>query len=120
MVETAEAIDKLDQILDTSGIDAVFVGPNDLAVSSGLAPSFRAEEPLHRRQIETVLAACQKRDITAGIFCAGAEMAIEWRKLGFRMLALDSDARLLRQAAQETLQAVRGERKPTKSKAAYA
>jgi len=120
MVETAEALDKLDQILVTPGIDAVFVGPNDLAVSSGLEPSFRAENPQHHQKIERILEGCQRHDITAGIFCGSAEMALHWRELGFRMLALQSDANLMRLAAQQLLNDIRQESTVVESKAAYA
>jgi 4-hydroxy-2-oxoheptanedioate aldolase len=120
MVETAEALANVDEIAATPGVDAIFVGPNDLAVSSGLEPSFRAEHPDHRSQIERILEACLRLDLTAGIFCGSAEMALHWREQGFRMLALESDARLMRQAAQELLQAVRGEVRAGVGKASYA
>jgi 4-hydroxy-2-oxoheptanedioate aldolase len=121
MVETAEGLANIHQIATTPGVDAIFVGPNDLAVSSGLEPSFMAEHPEHRSQIERILEACLEHDVTAGIFCGSAEMALRWREQGFRMLALESDARLLRKAAQDLLAAVRGEvAQPVASKAAYA
>ena len=120
MVETAEALDHLDQIVATPGIDAVFVGPNDLAVSSGLEPSFMAENPLHHQKIEQILEGCQRHNVTAGIFCGSAEMAFHWRDLGFRMLALLSDAALMRKAAQQLLSDIRQESAAVQSKAAYA
>src|SRR5579864_7631127 len=36
MVETVEALAQLDAVVATPGVDAVFVGPNDLAISNGL------------------------------------------------------------------------------------
>src|SRR3954453_9768605 len=38
MIETQEAIDNLEAILDVPGIDAVYVGPSDLAFSLGMVP----------------------------------------------------------------------------------
>jgi 4-hydroxy-2-oxoheptanedioate aldolase len=120
MVETAEALGQLDQIVSTPGVDAVFVGPNDLAVSNGLEPSFMAENPLHHQQIERILEACQRHGVTAGIFCGTEAMAIHWRELGFRMLALMSDGILLRTAAQQILSRLRQENLAVQSRAAYA
>jgi 4-hydroxy-2-oxoheptanedioate aldolase len=120
MVETVDALGQLDQIVSTPGVDAVFVGPNDLAVSNGLEPSFRAENPRHHEQIERILEACQRHGVIAGIFCGSEEMAVHWRDLGFRMLALMSDAMLLRIAAQQVLSTLRKESRVVQSKAAYA
>jgi 4-hydroxy-2-oxoheptanedioate aldolase len=120
MVETVEALDRIDQIVSTPGIDAVFVGPNDLAVSNGLEPSFIAENPRHHEQIERILEACQRQGVIAGIFCGNAEMAVHWRDLGFRMLAIMSDALLLRTAAQQILSTLRRDSQAAQSKAAYA
>src|ERR1041385_2382263 len=38
MIETAEAINKLDEILQTPGLDAIYVGPSDLSISYGHPP----------------------------------------------------------------------------------
>ena len=38
MIETAEALRNIDDILATPGIDAIYVGPADLAISLGLGP----------------------------------------------------------------------------------
>ncbi|MBV9282362.1 MAG: 2,4-dihydroxyhept-2-ene-1,7-dioic acid aldolase [Chloroflexi bacterium] len=120
MVETSAGLDRLDEIVTTPGIDAIFVGPNDLALSSGFEPSLRAENPAHHQKIGSILAACQRHDMVAGIMCGSLDMAIHWRELGFRMLALASDAALLRSAAQEMLRTLRAEGQATESKGAYA
>ena len=38
MIETQEALDNLDAILSTPGLDAIYVGPSDLSISLGYAP----------------------------------------------------------------------------------
>src|SRR5262249_59288187 len=38
MIETQEALDNLDAILSTPGLDAVYIGPSDLSISLGYAP----------------------------------------------------------------------------------
>jgi 4-hydroxy-2-oxoheptanedioate aldolase len=120
MVETSAGLDRLDEIVATPGIDAIFVGPNDLALSSGFEPSLRAENPAHHAKIESILAACRRRNIVAGIMCGSLDMTIHWRELGFKMLAVASDAVLMRTAAQQMLQTLRAEEQKSESKAAYA
>jgi 4-hydroxy-2-oxoheptanedioate aldolase len=120
MVETVEALDRLDEIVATPGVDAVFVGPNDLAISNGLEPSWLAEIPQHHQQIERILETCLRHGVVAGIACGSEEMAVHWRDLGFRMLALMTDAILLRTAAQQILSALRKDGPVAQSKAAYA
>ena len=45
MIETQEAIDNLDAILDVPGISGIYVGPSDLGFSLGLKPVLDREEP---------------------------------------------------------------------------
>ncbi len=107
MVETTDAIEALDEILEVPGIDAVFIGPSDLAVSMGVDPSRAFENADHEKLVRQVLSACRRRGIMAGMFCGGAEQAIRWRDAGFNMLALQTDARLLRAAAEALVRSVR-------------
>ena len=45
MIETQEAIDNIDAILDVPGISGIYVGPSDLGLSLGLEPKLDREEP---------------------------------------------------------------------------
>jgi 4-hydroxy-2-oxoheptanedioate aldolase len=101
MCETVQAMGNLEQILAVPGIDAVFVGPNDLAVSMEIrGSSYGGENPEHRAAMERIGAACQAKGIVAGIMCGTPEVAERWRRAGFRMLAIESDARLLARSAE--------------------
>ncbi len=107
MIETARALDALDEILAVEGIDGVFVGPSDLSVtlSQGvrIAPFDPAlDEPLGR--IAKHAAAAGK---VAGIFSANAERARLARRLGYRLMALASDQTYLSQGAAELLRGAR-------------
>ena len=117
MVETAAALADLDSILAVPGIDAVYVGPNDMAVTHGLPPSANPTDPEHRRLISSVREACDRRGIVAGIHCGTVETAAAWRDEGFRMLNVASDAVFLRSNATEIVKRLTGEpqAKPTTS-----
>ena len=49
MIETAEAIANLDEILSVPGVDAIYVGPADLSISLGLEPGNNDGKPVVRR-----------------------------------------------------------------------
>jgi 4-hydroxy-2-oxoheptanedioate aldolase len=104
MIETPEALANLDAILETPGVDAVFVGPQDLRVSLGL-PDVTGEA--FTRVIADVALRCGARGVTPGIFCLTTDLVAPWRALGYRMLAVGSDARLLRGSAAAALAQVR-------------
>jgi 4-hydroxy-2-oxoheptanedioate aldolase len=108
MIETPGAMAELDEILSVPGIDGIYVGPNDLALTHGMKPDATASAPEHRRLIETILAACDAHHVTAGIHCAGPETALGWREAGFRMLNVDNDALFVRGGAARVLEAMRG------------
>jgi 4-hydroxy-2-oxoheptanedioate aldolase len=99
MIETVEAVKRADEILAVPGVDAVFVGPNDLAVSAGLDSSYEGRHPEHRRLIEAVAKSAKANGVVAGIMCGSAEVATQWFKAGYQMLALESDTRLLTAAS---------------------
>jgi len=105
MVETVPALDRLDEIVAVKGVDAVFIGPSDFAVSMGFPP--RSDEPEHRRRLEAVPAVCQAHGVIAGIACGSSELAARWKQAGYTMLALPSDMVLLRRGAAEMLDAMR-------------
>ena len=107
MVETADAIAAIDEIASVEGVDAVFVGPSDLAVSIGIPPAALATDPRHQELVASVARACRRHGIVAGIMCESADIAISRFEVGFRMLSLRSDARLLQAACDSIAQEVR-------------
>lgn len=103
MIETAAGVASADAILGVAGIDGVYIGPNDLALTHGMAPDARVTEPDHERLVLKVKEACDRAGLIAGIHCSGWETAARWREHGFRMLNVDSDAVFLRSQAQGVL-----------------
>ena len=60
MVETVAALENLDDIVSTPGVDAVYVGPADLSVSLGLPPGNNDGETSFDDALAAIVAACQK------------------------------------------------------------
>ncbi|HEY1275945.1 MAG TPA: aldolase/citrate lyase family protein [Thermoleophilaceae bacterium] len=95
MVETVQAFEQLDAILEQPGVDGIFVGPRDLSISLGGAPSGLDGSHELREIADRVARACAQRGLVAAAFCGVAQEARRWRDLGYSLLALQPDATLL-------------------------
>ena len=106
MIETQQALDNLDAILDVPGIDAIYVGPSDLAFSLGLTPKLDQEEPKILAIYDRLIAECGKRGIYPGIHCGTAAYAVRAIRMGFRLTTIANDSGLMAKAALEAVDAV--------------
>jgi len=105
-IESAAGVAAADEIAAVDGVDALFVGPADLAASLGhLGDSGNAEV---QRAIDRVLAAAQRRRRAAGIFAGSAAEATAYVARGFSLVALAADVVWLLAGARQALAAVRG------------
>lgn len=89
MIETAEAVDRIDDILDVDGIDMIYLGPNDLAFELDGHVGF--PRPNSEAALSMVLNKAAHRNIPAGIFCASAEDARARSAQGFRLVTPGND-----------------------------
>src|SRR5262245_17804726 len=109
MIETREAVEAVDEILEVPGVDGVFVGPNDLAISHAGDNAGAGTSELDVEMIERVADACARRGLVAGISCTSPEDARRWAQSGYSLLGLPSDAGLLGDAMVAQLAAARGD-----------
>ncbi len=108
MIETKEALENLDEILGVPGVDAVYIGPSDLSVSLGLAPSYDHGEPAFVEAIERVLKACREHSVVPGIHAGLVPVAQKRIEQGFLMVQMCDDAGSLARSAGAALRSVRG------------
>ena len=99
MIETQQAIDDIDAILDVPGISGIYVGPSDLALSLGLPPALDREEKHVLAMYEKLLKATAARAQFAGIHTAGGVYAARMIEMGFRFVTLANDSGLMMRAA---------------------
>jgi 4-hydroxy-2-oxoheptanedioate aldolase len=105
MIETREAVARVDDILSVPGIDAVYVGPADLSITLGLPPAPDHDAAVFTDAIARILESCRDHGVVPGI--AGNQKTAPKRlEQGFRLVEVASDARLLGLGAGEALQAV--------------
>lgn len=98
-IETQKAIENLDEILSTEGIDAAFVGPLDLSVSLGTAREWN--NPILKKSIQKVLDKCRQYNVFAGIDGLDVEDVKERVSQGFQFISFSSDTDFLLSAATE-------------------
>lgn len=106
MIETAEALSNLDDILSVAGVDAIYVGPADLAISLGLGPSGNEGNPLFDDALAAIVAGCRRHGVVPGIHSTGALTPLR-RSQGFRMITVTSDLLALRAGFDRELAAAR-------------
>ena len=106
MIETVEALSNLDEILTVPGVDAIYVGPADLSLSLGLPPGNNDDASSFTDALETIVAACRRHGVVAGIHSSGA---LTPRRLeqGFRMITVTADAVAMRIGLVAELDAAR-------------
>ncbi|TWC27946.1 2-keto-3-deoxy-L-rhamnonate aldolase RhmA [Pseudomonas sp. SJZ079] len=102
MIEDPEAIENIDAILATEGLDAIFIGRGDLTVAmNDRVPG----APLVKEATEKLLDAAQRASKPVFILAANPDEAAYYRRRGVRCFVLSSDQGFLRAAAQQALSA---------------
>jgi len=98
-IETVEGLSNLDDVLSVNGIDAVMVGPNDLAISLGIPQSY--EDPAFERSLTQVIGACERHSVAPGIHFSDIRLALKWMERGMRFVTFSSEVGLLSKGAAD-------------------
>jgi len=107
MIETAKALDNLDQILSVEGLDAIYIGPSDLSLALGCTPTFDDVDPKVADAIDHILARAKAHGVVAGIHNGAPEAALRRIAKGFQFTTISSDARLIAAGAQQIVAKMR-------------
>lgn len=104
--EHIRAVENADSILSVPGIDAVFIGPNDLSASMGFRPSGDCSEPAVAEAVAHVRDTAIKHGLAPGIHVFTPEDAIRRIGEGFRFVALSSEVGFMLSGARQALATV--------------
>ncbi|MCK6211658.1 aldolase [Georgenia sp. EYE_87] len=105
MIETADGLANVEEIVRVPGVDAVYVGPNDLALSLGLGR--RPEAPELEEAVLRVVDAARGAGVAVGIDRADPAGARRWAERGMDLVIAARDSVLLREAADRAARELR-------------
>jgi 4-hydroxy-2-oxoheptanedioate aldolase len=96
-IEHIQGVEHADEILSVPGVDACFIGPNDLAASMGigLGVPLESDHAELSAAIATIREACVRHGVAPGIHTSGAKGVNQRIGEGFQFLAMASEMRYL-------------------------
>jgi 4-hydroxy-2-oxoheptanedioate aldolase len=101
--EHIDSVRNADAIFSVPGIDAIFVGPNDLAASmrskDGKPPAAEAT----KEAMQHILATCKKHKVAAGVHAFSAKEARMYIDEGWQFIAINSELRFMLETANAVL-----------------
>jgi len=96
-IEHIDGVEHAAEILSVPGIDACFIGPNDLAASMGLGlgVSLESDHPRMVEAITHVQQLCRQHGVAPGIHCSDAAAVNQRIEQGFQFCAMASELRYM-------------------------
>ena len=106
--EHIQSVENADKIFSVPGIDAIFVGPNDLAASmrskDGKPPSGQAT----KEAMDQILKTCKKHGVAAGVHCGSAEEVNVRITEGWQFMAIASELKMMLNGAAAEVKKLTG------------
>ncbi len=113
MIETADGIANVDAIAATPGVDAIYIGPGDLAIGLGMSAWSSDWTPdearLHADTVERIRRACVEHGVAAGMHTGDGVTARGYLEQGFQMVTVTNELGLITIGAKHEMAVARGE-----------
>ncbi len=93
--EHIQSVENADSIFSVKGIDAIFVGPNDLAQSMRTKDNKPPTAQATKEAMDHILKTCKKHGVAAGVHCYGAEEANMRIAEGWQFIAISSELKMM-------------------------
>lgn len=106
--EHIDAVNAMEEITETPGIDAILIGPYDLSASMGLIG--QVDHPDVQAAIARVAELCTEKQIRLGVFGVSAEAVRPYIERGFNLIVAGVDTVMLGSAAKTMQETVRSQR----------
>lgn len=107
MIETPQGLEAAEAIAEVPGVDGLYIGPVDLAVSLGVGIAERWESAEHREAVARIREACDAAGIVPGIHAGNGRAGHGFAADGFRLLTVAVDASVVAGGARRELRAAR-------------
>jgi 2-dehydro-3-deoxyglucarate aldolase/4-hydroxy-2-oxoheptanedioate aldolase len=96
-IESAKAVENLEEITRVPGVDVALIGPNDLSISLGMPGEFT--HPRFVDAVQRTFKTCLQNGVSPAIHTSDLEAIKRYRDVGMRFLMVGSESRLLMSAA---------------------
>ncbi len=104
-IENQSALDNLEEIVSTPGVDLIFIGPGDLSQTLGVTGQL--DHPKVVLAMSRVIEVCKSLDIPVGTLALTESSAKQWTDAGAALLMLGSDTLFLHRSIQDVAQRFR-------------
>jgi 2-keto-3-deoxy-L-rhamnonate aldolase RhmA len=105
-IERREAVQRVEEILAVDGLDAIFIGPNDLSGSVGNLGDFAGEQ--FSAAVDRILVAARSANVPVGVACSSdPSVAADWHRRGCSFVAVSADYLMLASTADTLVEAMR-------------
>lgn len=102
-------VEQAEQIYALAGVDAIFVGPNDLRANMRSPDGTDPTPQQFEQTMQRILAAGRKVKTPVGLHAQSAEQALQRAAEGWQFIAIGSELSMMLGKAQEIVQAVNRE-----------
>ena len=104
-IESVPAVENLEAILKVKGIDAIFVGPNDLSISMGIPNQY--EHPDFEEMLRSIIRTCSARNIPVAVHLHSVPLTTKWIQEGVRFVLHITDTRAMHEGFRSDFEAIR-------------
>jgi 2-keto-3-deoxy-L-rhamnonate aldolase RhmA len=105
MIESVQAVENLDAICSIPGVNALFVGPNDLTTNMGIPNEY--DHPDFIVMMQRIIDAGNRHHIAAGSWFGKPEQQLRTRKQGGRFVVYASESAMMRDAMADVFAKLR-------------
>lgn len=104
-IESPRGVQNVERMLDVEGVDAAFIGPNDLSQSMGIMG--QTSHPDFIAAVDRVIAAARERKKFSGVHMMSSDALLPWMKKGMTLNLWSNEVLLMMDGAREGLARLR-------------
>jgi 4-hydroxy-2-oxoheptanedioate aldolase len=107
MIETATALEHVEEIARAPEIDGLYIGPSDLSLDMGVSLSGWPNDERHLAAVQRIFAAAKANGIVACHHGSGPDVSAKFVNMGSMLCQIGNDVRMLSAATAEALKTFR-------------
>ncbi len=105
MIESVLGVENVDAICSIPGVNALFIGPNDLTTNMGIPNEYDSPELV--KMIQRVIDCANSRHVAAGCWFGKPDQALRTIRQGARLVVYSNDSSMLRDAMSQAFSQLR-------------